>query len=88
MARILYDFECSTCRHEFEEFKDTNSDALIACPRCGWDNTTKLISGTRIDPKLGVDANSFSTMGDRWARIREQRQKIENKKVRDHGPDA
>jgi putative FmdB family regulatory protein len=87
MARILFDHECPECGHQFEEFVNTGSPETVNCPECTAP-ATKLITGTTIDPRLGVDADRFPTMGDKWARVREQRQKIEAKKVRDHGPDA
>jgi putative FmdB family regulatory protein len=84
MARILFDFECPHCGYGFEEFVNTNSPETVNCPECATP-ATKQITGGRIDPRLGVDANAFPTMGDKWARVREQRQKIEAKRYRDHG---
>jgi putative FmdB family regulatory protein len=87
MARILFDYECPECGHGFEEFVNTSSPETVNCPECSAPST-KQITGTRIDPRLGVHADAYPTMGDKWARIRVQRQKIEAKRARDHGPDA
>jgi putative FmdB family regulatory protein len=87
MARILFDFECPHCGLSFEDFVNTSSPETVNCSECATP-ATKQITGTRIDPRLGVHADAFSTMGDKWMKVREQRQKIEAKKVRDHGPDA
>lgn len=77
----LFDYECAYCGNEFEEFFEPS----VECPHCGYSPCTKLITGTRIDPKLGVDPGSFTTLGDKWARVREQKQKIEAKRAREHG---
>lgn len=82
---LLDDFECPT-GHVFEELADRR-DANPVCPTCNA-TTTRLIGAPRMDPRLGVHADAFSTMGDKWARIRRQRKQIELKKVRDHGPNA
>src|SRR5262245_3218398 len=85
MPLILFDHECPTCGHTFEDFINSAQPEPVNCPECQTP-AQKLISGTRMDPKLGVDADRFPTMGDKWAKIRVQRQKIEAKKARDHGP--
>jgi len=36
---------------------------------------------------MGVDP-SFPTMGDKWARVREQRKIYEERRAREHGPDS
>lgn len=86
MARRLFEFECPK-GHLFDDLWDTNTPENVECPKCSL-VSKRLISATRIDPKLGVNASAFPTMGDRWERIRRQRTEIDNKKVRDHGPDA
>ncbi len=87
MARILFDFQCPNQEHPvFEELSDTNSGDPVLCPQCFLISTRQLSAG-RIDPKLGLDATSYPTMGDKWAKMRTQRQKIEAKKARDHGPE-
>lgn len=81
MPRILSDFECSNCTHVFEDFTGPE----IWCPECGSKAVTRLITGTRLDPRLGVNPDSFPTMGDKWARVRKQKQQIDAKRARDHG---
>lgn len=81
---ILFDFECGKCRLVFEELVPHNVRDVV-CP-CGY-LAKRLVSAPRIDPRLGVNADSFPTMGDKWARVREQRAKIESKRAREHGED-
>ena len=40
----IYEFRCAKCRKDFESlvFK---SDEVVACPRCGGDNVSRLMSG-------------------------------------------
>lgn len=82
---ILYDFECRSCGAVFEELTPRNVHD-VECPECGG-RAFRLVSAPRIDPKLGVNADAFPTMGDRWARVREQRAKIESKRAKEHGED-
>lgn len=86
MPRILFDFQCPKCTNEFEELVNTGSPETVNCPECSTP-AIKLITGTRIDSRLGVDASSYPTLGDKWARIRKQRQQIEAKRARDNGPE-
>lgn len=86
MPRLLFSYECRTCSQEFEELVDRDNPGTVNCLKCGSTNTHRLVTGGRIDPKLGVDAESWPTMGDRWARIRRQRKQIEDKQARDNGP--
>lgn len=83
---ILFDFECCDCGTEFEELAYRDHPDPVKCPRCHG-SSRRLITGTRIDPRLGVDATSFPTMGDAWARKRRERAAIENKRKREHGAD-
>lgn len=80
---LLFDFQCTRCADTFEELvqKDVKN---LECPRCGY-VANRLISAPRMDPRLGVDPDHFPTMGDRWAKVREQRQKIESKRHLEHG---
>lgn len=86
MAKILFDFECQVCSQVFEEFYNTTApDENPAKCVCGSTTTKRLIGATRIDPKLGLDPEGFPTMGDKWARIRNQRTRIERQQASAHG---
>lgn len=74
--RRMWDFQCRKCNEVFEEYADPEQDE-VPCPVCGTANPIRLIGATRMDPRLGVDAASFPTLGDKWARIRRQRAQIE-----------
>lgn len=78
---LLFDFECPT-GHTFEDMVRPEIHSA-ECPTCG-QPARRLITGTRIDPRLGLDP-AFSTCGDKWARIRVQRRAIEDRRYRDHG---
>lgn len=80
----MFDFECGRCSKVFEDLVKPDQHTT-ECPWCGDPSARRLITGTRIDPRLGLDP-AFATVGDRWARIREQRRRIEEAKARDHGP--
>lgn len=77
--RRLYDFECleAACGHNFEELVRYEEADTIRCPHCNGP-TRRLIGAPTIDPRLGLDAANWPTMGDKWARIRRQRAKIES----------
>lgn len=88
MKLILFDFECRDCGLEFEELAYRDHPDPVKCPQCHSTSTKRLITGTRIDPRLGVDAASFPTMGDAWARKRRERSAIEAKRRREHGDEG
>jgi hypothetical protein len=82
----LYDFECSKePSHVFEEFADWKTPTPVKCPLCGELTEKRLIGATRIDPKLGLDRESFPTMADKWERTRRQRMQIETREARARG---
>jgi len=85
MKFLLFDFRCQQCTSVFDDM--VKPDVYEApCPKCGGTGT-RLISAPRIDPRMGVDP-SFPTMGDKWARVREQRKIYEERREREHGPDS
>lgn len=78
MALILFDYKCRDCDDVFEELVNRDNPGKVKCPNCKTSNTDRQLCAPRLDPKLGLDAEGFPTMGDKWARIRRQRAKIEN----------
>lgn len=38
-----YEYRCTACRHEFEEFQSMTAKALKKCPRCGKNALERLI---------------------------------------------
>lgn len=83
MKLILYDFRCKTCDHKFDDM--VKSDVFqLPCPECG-SEAKRLISTPRLDPRMGLDPEGNPTMGDKWAKVREQRAKIEKKHYEEHG---
>jgi putative FmdB family regulatory protein len=85
MSLILFDYLCTTCGDEFEELVEREHPDPVKCPTCGSSSTRRLVTGTRIDPRLGIHADVFSTMGDKWAKKQRQRKAIEMKRRREHG---
>jgi putative FmdB family regulatory protein len=77
----MYDFECTShsCGHTFEELVKYEDADKLPCPLCN-NPTRRLIGAPMIDPKLGLDAANWPTMGDKWARIRRQRKQIESRR--------
>ena len=85
MKRLLFDYSCRDCGEEFEELVERDNPGLVKCPSCASTSTTRLISPVRLDYRLGVKADVFTTLGDRWEKIQRQRQKIEQKRRDSHG---
>lgn len=79
MAKLLFfDFVCSD-NHSTEELVDPN-DTSIECPQCG-KTAKRIISGTSIDPNLGL-SNDFPSMADKWAK--KTRARAKNDKLTDN----
>lgn len=87
MPLMMFDYQCDVCFNEFEELVDRDNPGTVKCPVCDSSKTRRLVTGTRIDPRLGVDPDSFPTMGDKWARKQRQRKATEMKRRESHGPD-
>ena len=85
MSRRLFDFKCRTCGADFEGFVYQDQKELPCVDNECRGLADRQITGTRLDPRLGVDATSFPTLGDKWARTRIQRKKIEEKHAKEHG---
>lgn len=70
---ILFDFECSD-GHVFEEL--VPSDVRTQPCKCGKE-ALRQIANVRLDwRKMGLDP-SFSTCADKWAKMQEQKSRIE-----------
>ena len=82
---ILFDFECRACHGQFEELVDRDHPDQAKCPLCASSKTKRLITGTRIDPRLGLNAEAFPTVGAAWERKRRERMAIEKKRYERHG---
>lgn len=81
--RVLFDYACEH-GHLFEELVDRDSRDSVTCPACG-SPAQRQLSALRLDARMGIDAASFPTMGDKWVRNRAQRQRIEEARKREHG---
>jgi putative FmdB family regulatory protein len=40
----VYEYQCSTCEHRFEELVSSTGQTLVACPSCTSTQITKLLS--------------------------------------------
>lgn len=83
MAYRFFDYECVSCGHIEEKFVHTSELDEQKCSVCG-SNATKLPAAPRLDYRMGVDPD-FSTFGDRWAKIQNERAKQIAKKKRERG---
>ena len=46
-----YEYKCSACGHQFEEFQKITDDALTDCPECKKPEVKRLISATSFQLK-------------------------------------
>lgn len=80
---ILYDWRCTGCQTKFEDMAKSDVKQ-IPCPECG-EVANRLIACPRLDPRMGLDPEGNPTMGDKWAKVREQRARIEKAHYKEHG---
>ena len=86
----LFDFRCDGCDHRFESWDTMEKSARPPCPTCQSPDTTRLISKPRLD-YTGMATNmksgdeGLTTAVDRWAKAREEKVKIEERNLRNHG---
>jgi hypothetical protein len=73
---LMFDFVCDS-GHAFEELVEPTC-RILECPACS-KQAVRTISAPSLDWKsMGLDAVSFPTLGDKWARLQ-----IEAKTKRD-----
>lgn len=80
---MLFDFECA-CGNTFDDLVRPDEHSA-PCPKCGKD-AKRQISAPHFDIRMGCDPYGSPTMGDKWARMHQQAKRIDEKRVRDHGP--
>jgi putative FmdB family regulatory protein len=80
MSRVLFDYACE-CGHVFEELVDRDSPSPVKCPLCGQFETKRQIGSFTIDPRMGLDAASFPSMGAKWEKLRVQRRRAESRRM-------
>lgn len=87
---MIFDFQCTTCDHRFEDWDTSEATTKPDCPDCSSSDTRRLISKLRIDyfgmaTDGKMSSDGFTTSVDRWAKSREDQIKIENRNMERHG---
>lgn len=72
----IYDFECQSCGHRFEELVKTTADDRPACKKCGAAHTERLFSPFAAPAKFGLRGAEASRSQDA------QRARAEKRKQR------
>ena len=54
---MIYEYECTNCKHQWEAEQKISEDALTKCPQCEQETAKRLIS-----------VSSFILNGSGWAR--------------------
>jgi putative FmdB family regulatory protein len=49
----IYEYECGSCGHRFEEWQKMSDKPVSVCPKCNADQVQKLISHTSFQLKGG-----------------------------------
>lgn len=47
----IYEYQCTSCHHQFECIQKMGADPLIACPHCSKDTAQRLISAAGFQLK-------------------------------------
>jgi putative FmdB family regulatory protein len=78
----IYDFECQSCGHRFEEL--TRASELPPCPECGAPEPRKLLSQVSPSPRIGLRGAS-ARKSDATRRAREEKKREKRAAKRDGG---
>ncbi len=77
---LVFDYECWACGDIFEEFVKTPEDN-VACENCGSGPAIRMpVAPTLRYLEMGVDP-TMPTSADKWADMREQKIRMENKLI-------
>lgn len=68
----IYDFECESCGHRFEEL--TPADSKPPCPECGAAEPRKLLSQVSPSPRIGL-RGAAARKSDAARRAREEKKR-------------
>lgn len=49
----IYEYECSNCNHQFEEWQSINDNPIKKCPKCKKNKVQRIISQTSFALKGG-----------------------------------
>jgi putative FmdB family regulatory protein len=55
----VYEYQCASCAHEFEELVSISGSTVVACPECTSTSVTKLLSRiqrTRVGGDMPLSA--------------------------------
>lgn len=77
---LMWDFECTKCQNVFDELQKYDDHTDLPCPSCGAPSK-RTISGTRLDPKMGL-SDDFPTMASKWEK--RTRARAKNDKLTDN----
>lgn len=79
---LIFDYNCWNCGHFFEEYVKTPEDK-VACENCGTSPATRMPCAPILRYlEMGVDP-TMPTSADKWANMREQKIRMENKHLED-----
>lgn len=82
---IVIDLKCPSCGHREQDYFVKREDRdSVPCPKCSA-TMKRLPSAPTLDWKLGTDPESFGTLGDKWARLQEQKARRAQKLKEEHG---
>lgn len=60
----IYEYECTTCHHKFDELQKLNDEPIKKCPECSKDTAVRLVSAAGFQLKgTGWYATDFKNKG-------------------------
>ena len=64
-AMPIYEYECESCKHRFEELQDMNAAAPSACPKCKGSVRKLLSASTPLSSKKGSSGQTCRSRDER-----------------------
>jgi len=60
----IYEYQCTTCHHKFDELQKMNDEPIKKCPECSKDTAVRLVSAAGFQLKgTGWYATDFKNKG-------------------------
>ncbi len=60
----IYEYQCTTCHHKFDELQKLNDEPIKKCPECSKDTAVRLVSAAGFQLKgTGWYATDFKNKG-------------------------
>lgn len=85
-----YDYRCTNCGHEFEEFQSISAEPLKVCPKCNQETLKRVLGGGAgmIFKGEGFYLTDYKKSESKQKKFEERKEKVKEMKKSGEGSDS